>query len=63
MKRLLSFSALFLLSFLCFSSTISGNIFVDKNSNGAFDKGDEAVAGVVVSDQINTTKTNDQGIL
>ena len=61
-------SFLFLLSFLasaCFSptpgTTISGYVYVDKNNNGVRDKNEVGVKGVIISDQVTTTISDDEG--
>ncbi len=40
----------------------SGRVFVDQNQNGIFDKGDKPKSNVMVSDGLNVSKTNSQGI-
>jgi outer membrane protein assembly factor BamB len=39
-----------------------GKVFVDTNRNGVFDKGESAMSGVSVSDGLNVTQTNSQGM-
>lgn len=41
--------------------TINGVVFIDKNNNHAFDKGDEPVPSVSVTDQVNVSVTNRLG--
>ena len=41
--------------------TLGGHVFVDKNGNGIKDRDEPGVAGVVVSNQLDVTKTNGQG--
>jgi Calcineurin-like phosphoesterase/N terminal of Calcineurin-like phosphoesterase len=42
-------------------AAISGFVFVDNNHNGIPDKGEEGIAGVVISDQVNVVRTDDKG--
>lgn len=39
----------------------SGHVFVDKNTNGVFDKGEKALPGVLVSDGLHVVKTAADG--
>lgn len=52
-----------LLSCVAFSAqaAYTGHVFVDKNNNGVFDKGEKPMAGVVVSDGLNVVKTVSDG--
>ena len=43
------------------SAAYTGRVFVDKNNNGAFDKGEKPMAGVAVSDGLNVVKTASDG--
>jgi len=43
------------------SRRIEGTVFEDKNDNGRQDRNEAGIAGVVVSDQITTTTTDQQG--
>lgn len=50
----------------CISSALqaapySGRVFIDKNKNGLFDKGEKALAGVAVSDGLHVVKTGADG--
>jgi outer membrane protein assembly factor BamB len=40
----------------------SGKVFVDANKNGVYDKGETVMHGVSVSDGLNVTQTNKQGM-
>ncbi len=40
---------------------VKGVIFLDKNGNGTKDQNEQGLAGVVVSNQVDVTKTNGQG--
>lgn len=62
MKRIL-FS---LLCCGCISTSLqavpySGHVFVDKNNNGVFDKGEKALPGVMVSDGLHVVTTSSDG--
>ncbi|WFE86024.1 PQQ-binding-like beta-propeller repeat protein [Parabacteroides chongii] len=52
-----------LLSCVAFSASAAytGRVFVDKNNNGVFDKGEKPMAGVAVSDGLNVVKTTSDG--
>lgn len=52
-----------LLSCMAFSASAAytGRVFIDKNNNGIFDKGEKTMAGVAVSDGLNVVKTNADG--
>lgn len=52
-----------LLSCVAFSASAAytGRVFVDKNNNGVFDKGEKPMAGVAVSDGLNVVKTASDG--
>ncbi len=39
----------------------TGHVFVDKNGNGVFDKGEKTLSGVMVSDGLNVVKTDRDG--
>ena len=39
----------------------TGHVFVDKNGNGVFDKGEKTLSGVIVSDGLNVVKTERDG--
>ena len=39
----------------------TGHVFVDKNGNGVFDKGEKTLSGVMVSDGLNVVKTKRDG--
>ena len=39
----------------------TGHVFVDKNGNGVFDKGEKTLSGVMVSDGLNVVKTERDG--
>lgn len=39
----------------------SGRVFIDKNQNGVFDKGEKALAGIAVSDGLHVVKTGVDG--
>lgn len=43
------------------SAAYTGYVFVDKNKNGTFDKGEKAMPGVCVSDGLNVVKTSRDG--
>ncbi len=43
------------------SAAYTGRVFVDKNNNGVFDKGEKLMAGVAVSDGLNVVKTAGDG--
>ena len=43
------------------NAAYTGHVFVDKNNNGVFDKGEKAMAGVLVSDGLNVVKTAGDG--
>ena len=61
MKHILIF--LSLLSCVAFSASAAytGRVFVDKNNNGVFDKGEKPMAGIAVSDGLNVVKTATDG--
>ncbi|MEP5612528.1 MAG: metallophosphoesterase [Cyclobacteriaceae bacterium] len=40
---------------------IKGSVYEDKNGNGTQDRNEPGIAGVVVSDQVSTTSTNQKG--
>ncbi|MCX6897972.1 MAG: metallophosphoesterase [Verrucomicrobia bacterium] len=44
-----------------FAGTITGRVFLDTNGNGAFDAGEKAVAGCVVSDERAFARSDDEG--
>ncbi|MFA7003870.1 MAG: metallophosphoesterase [Verrucomicrobiia bacterium] len=44
-----------------FAGTITGRVFLDANGNGAFDAGEKAVAGCVVSDERTFVRSDDEG--
>lgn len=52
-----------LLSCISFSAkaAYNGHVFVDKNNNGVFDKGEKAMVGILVSDGLNVVKTAADG--
>lgn len=52
-----------LLSCVAFSASAAytGRVFVDKNNNGVFDKGEKPMAGVAVSDGLSVVKTASDG--
>lgn len=52
-----------LLSCVAFSASAAytGRVFVDKNNNGVFDKGEKPMAGIPVSDGLNVVKTASDG--
>lgn len=43
------------------NAAYTGHVFVDKNNNGVFDKGEKAMAGILVSDGLNVVKTAGDG--
>lgn len=43
------------------SAAYTGRVFVDKNGNGVFDKGEKTMAGIAVSDGLNVVKTSSDG--
>lgn len=43
------------------SATYTGHVFIDKNNNGIFDKGEKTMPGVMVSDGLNVVKTTKDG--
>lgn len=43
------------------NAAYTGRVFVDKNNNGVFDKGEKAMPGVLVSDGLNVVKTASDG--
>lgn len=43
------------------NAAYTGRVFVDKNNNGVFDKGEKAMPGVLVSDGLNVVKTTSDG--
>lgn len=61
MKR--TFLSIALLSCVAFSASAAytGRVFVDKNNNGVYDKGEKPMAGVAVSDGLNVVKTASDG--
>lgn len=52
-----------LLSCVAFSASAAytGRVFVDRNNNGVFDKGEKPMAGIAVSDGLNVVKTAGDG--
>ena len=43
------------------TAAYNGRVFVDKNSNGQFDRGEKALGGIKVSDGLNVTETAKDG--
>ena len=43
------------------TAAYSGRVFVDKNSNGQFDRGEKTLGGIKVSDGLNVTETAKDG--
>lgn len=46
---------------LSFCANYTGRIFVDKNANGIYDKGERLLSGVAVSDGLHVVKTDKNG--
>ena len=61
MKKELIFSMLLAAS-LPAAATYHGRVYVDKNRNGIFDKGEKVLKDVKVSDGLNVVKTNANGM-
>ena len=61
MKSKLFFLSLIMLSLQLEAQIISGIVFHDVNKNGIRDNGEAGIQGVVVSDQVNVVKTDNQG--
>lgn len=59
-KTLLNIALLSCVAFSA-SAAYAGRVFVDKNNNGVFDKGEKPLAGVAVSDGLNVVKTAGDG--
>ena len=59
-KTLLNIALLSCVAFSA-SAAYTGRVFVDKNNNGVFDKGEKPMAGVAVSDGLNVVKTASDG--
>ena len=56
---------LFFLSFVCVTTAwggFTGRVYVDRNYNGVFDKGERCLKGVAVSDGLNVVLTDANGI-
>ena len=43
------------------TAAYNGRVFVDKNSNGQFDRGEKTLGGIKVSDGLNVTETAKDG--
>lgn len=43
------------------NATHTGHVYIDKNCNGKYDKGDKALSGVLVSDGLNVVRTDNNG--
>lgn len=61
MYRNLTFATLLLSASLAASASYSGRVFVDKNHNGRYDKGEKLLQGVKISDGLNVTSTAADG--
>lgn len=59
-KRKLILCALAMVSINAFAA-YTGRVFVDRNNNGVFDKGEPLLANVLVSDGLNVVKTASNG--
>ena len=60
MKRL----SVILISFLLYlplCAQFKGTVYVDIDQSGIFDKGDQPLAGVMVTDGLNVVKTDKKG--
>lgn len=55
------FASLLMMASLPAAAAYTGRVFVDKNGNGRFDKGERTLAGVMVSDGLNVVKTSAGG--
>ncbi len=60
MKKTFLFSC-FLAAALPSTAAYTGHVYVDKNHNGVFDKGEKAMSGIQVSDGLNVTETAADG--
>lgn len=61
MLRNLTLASFLLSASLAASASYSGRVFVDKNQNGTYDKGEKLLRGVKVSDGLNVTVTANDG--
>lgn len=43
------------------NAAYTGRVFIDKNKNGVFDKGEKAMKGIAVSDGLNVVRTDGNG--
>lgn len=60
MKRFISI-CLIAFATLTVHAQYTGKVFVDRNGNGLFDKGEQRLSGVSVSDGLNVVKTDSRG--
>lgn len=60
MKKIFILSALWAVSF-SLSASYTGRVFVDKNNDGIWNKGEETLKGIKVSDGLNVTETAPDG--
>lgn len=49
------------MTFALHSYAYQGRVFLDKNQNGSYEKGEKLMSGVMVSDGLNVVKTNSKG--
>lgn len=65
MKKIHLFICIILLlsanSVVALSAPFSGHVYLDKNGNNSYDKGEKGLSGVSVSDGLNVVQTNDNG--
>lgn len=63
MKRNLFLSSLLAICSACVvAAPYSGRVFVDKNGNHSYDKGEKVISGVSVSDGLNVVQTDKEGL-
>lgn len=55
------FVSLMVMTTMPVAASYTGRVFVDKNGNGKFDKGEKTLAGIMVSDGLNVVKTSADG--
>lgn len=60
MKRVLLLLAVWTMGIGCYAAH-QGQVFIDKNANGLFDKGDIPAGGILVSDGLHVVKTGKDG--
>lgn len=61
MRNLLLISVAAALSISGAAAPYTGKVFVDRNGNGLYDKGEKQLEGVSVSDGLNVVKTDKAG--